>query len=141
MKATFGAVVCFALVASASANESNPLGKVFELMSSLEAKIIKEGEAENKAYKEYFEWCDDASKNLANEIKNGKAKQEKLTAQIGELSSDIEVAETKIEELSGAIATNEAELKEATSIRDKEAADLQRLRRSWWKQWTHWTVP
>jgi hypothetical protein len=120
------AVVCVALVASADAGqaESNPLGKVYELMSALEAKIIKEGEAEAKAFKEFFEWCDDASKNINYDIDTGKKSQEKLTAKIAELSSDIEVGESKIEELAGAIATNEGELKEAQAIRDKEAADF-----------------
>jgi len=109
---------------AAVAEESNPLGKVFELMSALEAKIVKEGEAEAKAFKEFFEWCDSSSMNLNNEIKTGKSSQEKLTAKIAETTSDITVATSKIEELSGAIATNEAELSEATSIRDKEAADF-----------------
>jgi hypothetical protein len=99
MKIVFGAVLCTALVASGLAIDasSNPLGKVFELMSALEAKIVKEGEAEAKAFKEFFEWCDDASKNINYDIKTAKAKQEKLTAKIGELSSDIEVAESKID--------------------------------------------
>jgi len=109
---------------AASAEESNPLGKVFELMSALEAKIVKEGEAEAKAFKEFFEWCDSSSQNLNNEIKNGKSSQEKLTAKIGELTSDISVGDSKIEELSAAISTNEGELNEATAIRTKEAADF-----------------
>jgi len=109
---------------SAEESQSNPLGKVFELMSALEAKIIKEGEAEAKAFKEFFEWCDSASQNLNNEIKTGKKNQEKLTAKISELTSDIQVADSKIEELSGAISTNDAELKDATAIRDKEHADF-----------------
>jgi len=29
-----------------------------------DAWIVKEGEAEAKAFKEFFEWCDDASKNI-----------------------------------------------------------------------------
>merc|ERR1719407_136415 len=121
-------VVIASLIAAApvvSAEESgNPLGKVFELMSALEAKIIKEGEAEAKAFKEFFEWCDSASQNLNNEIKTGKKNQEKLTAKISELTSDIQVADSKIEELSGAISTNDAELKDAPAIRDKEHADF-----------------
>merc|ERR1719390_425551 len=36
----------------------------------------------------------------------------------------MEVSTSKIEELSGAISTNEAELKDATAIRDKEHADF-----------------
>jgi len=117
------AVALLALVA-VNAEESNPLGKVFELMSALEGKIVKEGEAEAKAFKEFFEWCDSASQNLNNEIKTGKTSQEKLTAKIGELTSDIAVGTSKIEELSAAIATNEAELNDATSVRNKEHADF-----------------
>jgi hypothetical protein len=93
-------------------------------MSELEAKIIKEGEAAHKAYKEFYEWCDEASANLNNEIKNGKKEEEKLEAKIAELSSDIEVCDTKIEELAADIASNEKELKDATTIREKEAADF-----------------
>jgi len=33
------------------------------LMDELVAKINKEGEAEAKAYQEYFAWCDDKAKN------------------------------------------------------------------------------
>ena len=71
------------------AEESNPLGKVFELMSALEAKIVKEGEAEAKAFKEFFEWCDSSSQNLNNDIKTGTSNQEKLTAKIAEETSNI----------------------------------------------------
>jgi len=106
------------------AEESNPLGKVFELMSALETKIIKEGEAEAKAFKEFFEWCDSASQNLNNEIKTGQKRQEKLTAKIDELTSDIEVGESKIEELSAAISQNDGDLKAATGVRDEEHADF-----------------
>jgi len=124
MKSVYFVVACFATMIVVDAEQSNPLGKVYELMSALEAKIIKEGEAEAKAFKEFFEWCDDASKNINYDIKTGKKSQEKLTAKIDELASDIEVGESKIEELSGAIATNEGELKDAQAIRDKEAADF-----------------
>jgi len=106
------------------AEESNPLGKVFELMGALEAKIIKEGEAEAKAFKEFFEWCDSASQNLNNDIKTAKKSQEKLTAKISELTSDIQVGDSKIEELSAAISKNDADLQDATGIRNKEHADF-----------------
>merc|ERR1719451_238501 len=124
MKGAVLAVLLLVAAPAVVAEQSNPLGKGFELMSALEAKIIKEGEAEAKAFKEFFEWCDSASQNLNNEIKTAKKNEEKLTAKISELTSDIQVAETKIEELSAAISTNDAELKDATAIRDKEHADF-----------------
>lgn len=112
------------LVAPAMA--ANPLSKVFELMDELTAKIKAEGDAEAKAYKEYFDWCDDTSKNAQFEIKTASSAKEELEATIGELASSISSSTTKIEELSAAIASDTAELKEATGIRGKEVAEFQK---------------
>jgi len=95
-------------------------------MDELTAKIKAEGEAEAKAYKEYFDWCDDTSKNAQFEIKTATSEKEELEATIGELGSSIAASTTKIEELSGSIAADTAELKEATAIREKEVADFQK---------------
>merc|ERR1719261_108711 len=105
------------LVASASAEQVNPLQKVVQLLSDLESKIMKEGEAEEKAYKDFFEWCDDAAKNKQFEIKTATAKKEKLEAAIQEAASNIDAAKETIEELATQIATDEADLKAATEIR------------------------
>jgi chromosome segregation ATPase len=115
--------IVFAATASVAV-ATNPMAKVIELMDDCTAKVTKDGEAADKAYKEYFEWCDDVSKNTMFEIKTAKAKVEELTAKIGELTSSIQASETKIEELSGSIAKDEEELKAATEIREKEAADF-----------------
>merc|ERR1719161_514451 len=45
---------------------ASPIAKVIELLSSLEAKIIKEGTASQKTYDEFAEWCEDRSRNLAS---------------------------------------------------------------------------
>merc|ERR1719487_2681367 len=118
------AFLAFAPVAIADA--SNPLSKVIELMDSLTAKITAEGEAEAKAFKEYFEWCDDAAANLHNEIKNGGKKQEDLEAAIGKGAADIEASTAKIEDLSAAISADEKELAEATAVREKEVATFKK---------------
>jgi len=104
--------------------QSNPLSKVLQLMDDCAAKVTKEGEAEAKAYHEYYEWCDETSKNTEFAIKTAADQKAKLEAKIDELASDIEVASSKIEELSAAIAQSEAEIKNATLIREKEAAEF-----------------
>jgi len=109
-----------AMLCLAAAEQTNPIQKVIELISSLEAKIMKEGEAEEKAYKEFFEWCDDAAKNKQFEIKTATAQKEKLEATIAKAESDAESAAASIEELSAQISTDEADLKAATDIREKE---------------------
>jgi len=106
------------------ATATNPMAKVIELMDECAAKVTADGEAEAKAYKEYFEWCDDVAKNSQFEIKTAQANKDKLEAQIGELDASIGEANTQIEKLTGSIAADEKELEEATAIRDKEAADF-----------------
>lgn len=117
-------VVLLCSLVLAGAVAVNPLSKTIELLDSLSAKITAEGDAEAKAYKEYVEWCDDASGNLRYEIKTGAAKVEELQATISKSMADIGSSNDKIEDLAGAIAADEKELKEASSVRAKEAADF-----------------
>merc|ERR550537_1428797 len=95
---------------SAGRVQANPLGKVLELMDELTAKVKADGEAEAKAYKEYFEWCDEVNTNTKFEIETATKQKEKLEATIGDASSDIEVSGTKIEELAADISAGKSEL-------------------------------
>jgi hypothetical protein len=119
------------MVSPAVADSANPISKVIELLSALEAKIMKDGEAEAKAYKDYFEWCDDAAKEKGFVLKTESGKKAKLEATITDAKSDIEEADEKIGELSATISEDEADLKAATAIREKEhkafAAEEQEL--------------
>merc|ERR1719272_886521 len=94
-------------------------------MDSLTAKVTAEGEAEAKAFKEYFAWCDDAAANSHNEIKVGTNQKASLEATIGKAGSTIEACTSKIEDLSGSISADESELAEATAVRDKEVATFE----------------
>merc|ERR1719327_2136628 len=105
-------------------SQVNPIQKVVQLLSELEAKIMKEGEMEEKAYKEFFEWCDDAARNSRFGIATATKQKEKLEAAIAKSTSDAEAAAESIEELSAQIATDEADLKASTAIREKELADF-----------------
>merc|ERR1719156_307371 len=108
----------------AMAGKVSPIEKVLEMIADLQQKIIGEGEAAQKTYAEFAEWCEDESKNLRFEIKTAKAEAEDLQSTIEKAAADIEAEEAKIEEFSGTIATDEADLKAATAIREKEHADF-----------------
>jgi chromosome segregation ATPase len=97
---------------------------VIQLLSDLQAKIVKAGEEAQKAYEEYSEWCEDRSANVGFEIKTGKAQVGDLKATIDSTTASIGESSAKIEELASSIATDEADLKAATEIRAKEAADF-----------------
>jgi len=117
-------LVLFSVVGCGTAAElrvqTNPLSKVLELMDDLTAKIVKEGESEEKAFQDYTHWCTDMAKNSGFQIKTAESRKEKLEAKISELTSSITVYVSNIEELVAAIAADEAELKNATAIRHKE---------------------
>merc|ERR1719160_1653620 len=100
--------------------QTNPIEKVIEMMSDLQQKIIGEGEAAQKVYDEFAEWCEEESKNLQFEIKTGKAQAEELTAVIDQAVAEMKSCDEQIEQLSATISTDEADLKAATEIRDKE---------------------
>ena len=110
--------------AHASGAATNPVSKVITLLSDLQTKIIAEGEEAHKMYSELTEWCEERSKNLGFEIKTGKADVAELKATIDEEASIAGSLGTKVEELASSIATDEADLKAATGIRKKEAAEF-----------------
>merc|ERR1719258_1002124 len=94
------------------------------MISDLQSKIIGEGTEAQKVYDEFSEWCEDRSTSLGFEIKTGKANVAELKATIEEETASSAALETKIEELSNDIKTDEADLDAATKIREKEAADF-----------------
>jgi len=102
----------------------NPVQKVVQLLSELEAKVRAAGEAEEKAFKEYSEWCEDAARNAGFEIKTATAEKEKLEAVIGKAAADGEGAKAHIEDLAKAIQVNEGDLQAATQIREKEHSEF-----------------
>jgi uncharacterized protein YlxW (UPF0749 family) len=117
-------VVAGAIVVSASANEAAPIAKVIQMVSDLETKIIGEGEACQKTYEEFAEWCETTSKNVKFEIKTGKNEVSSLKATTEKEAANIATQTSTIEDLAASIATDEADLKAATEIRDKENTDF-----------------
>jgi chromosome segregation ATPase len=113
-----------AYAATASADEGSPIGKVIEMISDLQAKVVKEGEVVQKNYEEFSEWCEDRSKEVMFEIKTGEGDVESLQATIEKEGANIQTQTSAIEDLAGQIATDEADLAAATKIREKENADF-----------------
>jgi len=108
-------------VGLAGAEESSPLRKVVELLSGLQQNVIGQGEEAQKIYHEFAEACEDRARELHHEIKTTKAKVEELKAIINEETAKDMAMTSKIEELASSQADDEAELKAATELREKEA--------------------
>jgi chromosome segregation ATPase len=113
-------IPCLVLATGVVADQANPIEKIVQMMGDLQSKIIGEGEECQKVYEEFAEWCEDSSKDLGFEIKTAKAEVADLKATIEKESARSEALDTKISELASDIATDEADLKAATEIREKE---------------------
>merc|ERR550514_2403098 len=96
------------LSTSASAADTNPIGKVLEPLSNLESQINAEGAEAQKMHDEMTAWCHDREMNLGFDIKTVKSDVAGLSAAIDKQSSLISAGATKVEELSSGIAANEA---------------------------------
>merc|ERR1719265_2790826 len=114
------AVLTVDAAVNAASSQANPIEKVVQMLGDLQQKIIGEGQAAQAVYDEFAEWCEEESKTLQFEIKTGKAEAEELNAVIEKAKSDISGFEEKIESLSSTLSTDEADLKAATDIREKE---------------------
>jgi len=120
--ALVGLLTAWPASAAKSQAQTNPLSKVMDLIDELSAKIVKEGEVEQKAYEEYLQWCQNAVQETGFAIETATKEKGELEAKLVQLSADIDASSSKIEDLAAAIATNDADLKSATGIRAKEAA-------------------
>jgi len=104
--------------------QTNPLAKVLDLIDELSAKIVKEGEAEQKAYEEYLQWCQNAVQETGFAMQTATKEKGELEAKLVAVGAEIEASGSKIEDLAAAIATNDADLKSATSIRHQEVTEF-----------------
>lgn len=115
-------LLLFTLAVVSRAEQENPLGRVIGLLDDLAAKVTADGEAEQKQFQEFSAWCKDASANTRNDIKTLTSQKLKGEATIADTTAQAESDSSKIEDLASALAASDAELKEATAVRNKEAA-------------------
>ena len=118
------AAVLAVTVVSASADSTNPIAKVLEMIDDLASKVIKEGEETHKVYADFAEFCEDRHQEIGFEIKTGTSEVEGLQATIAEAVSEIDALTSQIDELASSIAVDEKDLTAATEIRGKENADF-----------------
>lgn len=99
---------------------TNPVGQVLDLLQNLYNTVLQDGEVEQKQYEEFAEWLEDQTRKHQYEVKTGKAQSASLKATIEKAEGDISTHNARIGELTQNIGANDADLANATSIRDKE---------------------
>lgn len=106
------------------AEEASPVAKVQQLLADLEAKVNREGAEAKKLYEDFTEWCETHSKDLKYSIKTGKSEIEDLKATIAKEGSNSQALTAKVEDLGSSMSQDEGDLKAATDIRVKAAAEF-----------------
>jgi len=117
--------------AAAKEKKMAAVNKAIELMESLQAQVLQEGEAEAKTYEKFACFCKDTTKEKIEAIQKNEDSKEELSATIEELSTKREDQDALIQEKQDEIAKLEEEQKVKDSERagtkkeyDTNAADL-----------------
>jgi len=114
----------FFFLSLASAAKSSPVAKVIELLDELTGKVNGDLAAEEMMMEEYSKWCDTESNEKEDAITSAKRTIGDLEAEMADATARITELSTEVEELAGKISSTESELKGATELRKKEAADF-----------------
>merc|ERR1719231_1495855 len=108
------------LLAAGSATRVSPVAKVIELLDELTGKVKGDLAAEETMMEEYSTWCDSESNEKEDAITSHKRTIGDLEAEIADATARISELGTEVEELAGKISGAEADLKNATGIREDE---------------------
>jgi|Transcript_62179 chromosome segregation ATPase len=103
----------------------NPVQKVVQLISQLEAKVIKDGDLESKMYDKYVSWCGKTSQEKQFSLKETNLEIEKLEANIAKAKDDSNSAKSQIVDVIGSMMTDTNDLRAATLLRAKEKKDFE----------------
>jgi len=129
MKVVFIALLMLAVPAhgnnavQATVAAGNPIRKVVNMLQAMEKKVTAEGEKEKELYEKFMCYCKNSGGTLGAGIASAETKVPQVTSDIGEgeaqlaqLKEDIKRHQTDRASAKGAMA-------EATSLREKEAAE------------------
>merc|ERR1719247_1368785 len=125
-------VLLTASVSAASASDkqlskgNSMVAKVIQMLGEEKDKIAAYIDAESKTMAEYTEWCDDTITEHSYAIKSAKAKITDLTAVITDATAQIAALDEDIDTLGKEIAEHQADIDEATAIREKDKAEFEK---------------
>jgi len=113
---------------SASAAAANPIRKVVTLLQDMQKKITEEGKKEQELYDHFMCYCKTSDGSLSQSIQEATAKIEQLGSSL-KSSGELKVqTESSLQEHQESRASAVDAMKQATALRDKEAAAFAKLK-------------
>jgi chromosome segregation ATPase len=120
--------VAVAVVKQESEVSANPIRKVVSMLQSMQKKITAEGEKEKELFDKFNCYCQNGDQALAKSISEAETKAPQV-------SSDIEEGENQVIQLKSDLKSHQTDraaaksaMAEATTIREKEAAEFASLK-------------
>jgi len=103
-------------------NTQSPIKRVISLLEKMRAELVHEADNEAEMYDKMVCWCETNEKEKKKAIADAEALDKELSAEIEERAAKFGEASTNIQILKDQISEDTASLKQATSIREAEAA-------------------
>jgi hypothetical protein len=119
MKFSLVFIVASLGLAVASATGS-PVEQIVNLLKELKGKTENDGKAEQQIYDKYACWCETTSTRKANDIVQAQADLRSLGQRILKLKGKVATRTAEIAELTENIESNEAEQEQLTAVREKQ---------------------
>merc|ERR1719162_2390317 len=108
--------------AAAGKAYQSPIKRVVSLLEKMRAELVHEADNEAEMYDKMVCWCETNEKEKKKAIADAEVTDKELTAEIGARAAKFGEDETEIARLKEQIAADGASLKQATSIREADAA-------------------
>mmetsp|Transcript_62005 Transcript_62005/g.101362 ORF Transcript_62005/g.101362 Transcript_62005/m.101362 type:complete len:707 (+) Transcript_62005:2-2122(+) len=115
------------ILAASGNGGGSPIVKAVEMLEGLQTKITDATKQEQDSYLKFTLWCQNESQATQFQIRSTEQKKAMFTADIAKSTADMAAASTHLAEIAQYESTDEADLKAATLLREKEAADFKAL--------------
>jgi chromosome segregation ATPase len=110
------------LYAAEQQHRENPIRKVVNMLTSMQAKVNEEAKSEQALFDKYMCYCQTSGGDLDASIKEGENKIESLTAALKSATEKKKQTEADLKEHQTSRADAKAAMAAATAMREKEAA-------------------
>jgi len=112
------------LTANSAEAQGGPIGKVVQLISNLQARVISAGEREAAAFQKFSRFCEKKSTETTYSIEDANEVINEENAKIDSAKSNLESLDAKINDASAKISALEKDLEQSKAERDEEHASF-----------------
>merc|ERR1719305_1122703 len=107
---------------------ANPIRKIVTLMQNMQKEIEAEGEKEKELFDKFMCFCSANTGDLGKAEEDAKAKSEEMSAKLKSEEAEKSQLEQELVDHKTDRETAKSDLAEATTLREKEAAEFSALK-------------